>query len=761
MLTAPALGGEYTGTAAFSPADLTWDRTGVFDLPVLGNASPDMTPGAPALPCVQVNVALPAGARVLEVRALDVQTSALAGRYDIAPMTRPRTVASGGAAGDPFVKDMGIYGRDSFHPGVFAEMTAQWDLAGQDFVTVTLHPLQYNPVTGEAVMARTIAYRVIYEESQAAVRETYNLSNRVHAVTLDGLKRRAVNPEAVSLPPWNGDSSGILPPADIEYVVIAPQTFRRDWEPLVEWMLIKGIPARTITLEQIYANFTGATDPEKIRNFVIDAHATWGTIYFLLGGDTSLVPFHVWDPAGNSVPSDTYYADYDDDWKVEVYVGRASVENSVAIARFVDKTLAYQRNPPQDFGDTYFFMGFDLDASTQGEKCKEYIKNYYLPAGADLVTEYDSEAGSHKGDCIALLDDGQNLINNIDHAGWDVLGAGCVWHGELFYRSDFINLANGDRQGLFYSMGCYSLAFDYEDNIGEVWTQQSGGAGLAFVGNSRYGWYAVGYSNLYSMKYDQAFFEVLCKPFGWEFYAGRALGESKNECYPGNGTDQYIFQELTLVGDPGLQLWTEEPVALDVQHLPGISAGLQDFGVKVTCNGQDLERALVCIRKESEVYRRAYTAVDGTVTFRNIDPRSSGWMTVTVTANNRLPYEGTCIVSGGSGPDLDVDLEFGSLSYFFGTDADYTIDVANFTGTTQTFSLWTNVTLPGGRLWPPSGYMDGPEIITLPAYGTAQRVYSRLIQPTFPAGTYTVNAFVGPDPGVIDEDHERVDILPP
>jgi hypothetical protein len=86
--------------------------------------------------------------------------------------------------------------------------------------------------------------------------------------------------------------------------------------------------------------------------------------------------------------------------------------------------------------------------------------------------------------------------------------------------------------------------------------------------------------------------------------------------------------------------------------------------------------------------------------------------------------------------------------------------MVNNTSASQTFSLWTNVTTPGGFTWPASGYFDGPEVITLTAGGTDQRSYSHFVVPIIPTGWYTMNAFVGPDPGVIDEDHETVQILP-
>jgi len=150
----------------------------------------------------------------------------------------------------------------------------------------------------------------------------------------------------------------------------------------------------------------------------------------------------------------------------------------------------------------------------------------------------------------------------------------------------------------------------------------------------------------------------------------------------------------------------------------------------------------------------------GMVWFNNIDPAQPGTLAVTVTAQNMLPYEGACLVDNGGTPDVSVDLKFDSASYAHNTYANYTIDMVNNTSAGQTFSLWTNVTLPSGYTWPVSGYLNGPEVVTLAAGGTDQRSYSRYIWPAIPTGLFTMNAFVGPDPGVIDEDHETVQILP-
>lgn len=48
--------------------------------------------------------------------------------------------------------------------------------------------------------------------------------------------------------------------------------------------------ARIIDVAWIYANYIGYDNPEKIRNFIIDAYTNWNTTYCLLGGDIAVVP---------------------------------------------------------------------------------------------------------------------------------------------------------------------------------------------------------------------------------------------------------------------------------------------------------------------------------------------------------------------------------------------------------------------------------------------------------------------------------------
>ncbi|GAI40034.1 unnamed protein product, partial [marine sediment metagenome] len=172
-----------------------------------------------------------------------------------------------------------------------------------------------------------------------------------------------------------------------------------------------------------------------------DAHSNWGAIYFLLGGDSNVIPYYTRNIGGNDIPGDTYYADYDYDWTCEVHVGRAPVRvtGEWGIDTFIDKTLTYEKDPPlTNYAKTAFFMGFDLKTygSNEGEGCKEYIKNNYLPGSWTYRSEYDSESGTHKTDCLNYLNQGNHLVNHIDHSNTDYMGTGYTNHGQGINTND-------------------------------------------------------------------------------------------------------------------------------------------------------------------------------------------------------------------------------------------------------------------------------------------------------------------------------------
>jgi len=50
--------------------------------------------------------------------------------------------------------------------------------------------------------------------------------------------------------------------------------------------------------------------------------------------------------------------------------------------------------------------------------------------------------------------------------------------------------------------------------------------------------------------------------------------------------------------------------------------------------------------------------------------------------------------------------------------------------------------------------------LTLPAFGTDQRIYTHYLWSGIALGLYTLNAYVGPDPGFIHEDSDVIEVVP-
>lgn len=445
-------------------------------------------------------------------------------------------------------------------------------------------------------------------------------------------------------------SAQMLPPADYEYVVITPAVGYRYFQDLADWKTMKGVPAVTVTLDWICNNYTGfSTDQEKIRAFVADAHATWGSEFFLLGGDTDFVPFYLkYFPLGY-VASDTFYADYDSDYQCEVHVGRAPVRNVMEVRTFISKVLAYETTPPLDgYTTSAGLFGFDtIVGSPDGEKWCEKIDTSYIPDDWGVTKVYDSDTPvpprTHLDDVLDAIDMGQNLIAHADHGSPNWIGVGHVNHQLHFRQTDVDRLTNGKRLCIIYSVSCDSAHFDKSDCIGEHFVRHPQGGCVAYIGHSRFS--VLGSNqNDGSWGFGKSFFNELFNENRYRL--GECFTEHKNNQPQGWEWEKH-FSQLTLLGDPELPVWTAIPSRLLVTLSPTVKINASSYSVRVADHGASpVENARVCLwKKDDDLYERGFTDSGGNVTlsFTN-PPASTGTMRVTVTKQNSLPFLGSAAV---------------------------------------------------------------------------------------------------------------------
>lgn len=251
-------------------------------------------------------------------------------------------------------------------------------------------------------------------------------------------------------------------------------------------------------------------------------------------------------------------------------------------------------------------------------------------------------------------------MNHADHSGPDFMGTGYVNHGIGLGNSDMDALTNENKQGIFYSMGCDPAAYDTSNCIGEHFVRNSNGGGAAFVGNSRYGWYYQGQYNSLSMGYDVEFFESI---FQDNFYKlGAAFSDHKDDEVGSSSVSKYCYTELTLLGDPEMPIWKENPLSMTATYPTQVPLGSSSFPVTVSSSGSPVSQAYVCLWKESDVYKTGTTNSAGQVTF-TLSPTSTGTMYVTVTKQNYLPFEGqTMVLDGTNSPPLKPNKPTGPLT---------------------------------------------------------------------------------------------------
>jgi hypothetical protein len=208
-------------------------------------------------------------------------------------------------------------------------------------------------------------------------------------------------------------------------------------------------------------------------------------------------------------------------------------------------------------------------------------------------------------------------------------------------------LHNNGRFGLGYSIGCWTTAFDY-DAVAEHYVRNPQGGGVAFIGNSSYGWGAPGNPRFgYSDRFDAQFFhELFSAP---EPHVGEVLAQAKRHFIPySREANVYRWHQycLNLMGDPEMPVHTDTlaPIRADLPlRLP---VGHDLTRIAVWDNEGPVSGAVVCIRKGEETWVHGRTGLNGAVV---LEPACAtpGWAEVVITAANHRPLIDSVAVADG------------------------------------------------------------------------------------------------------------------
>ena len=682
----------------FDPADLAVRSIDGVAVVTLRSCQLSREVGKPALPSTTISVPLPPGARVVGIAVLAAEKQALTGTFAIAAARPPVPISdlneTNETASSAVPGVAAVYQSPDPYPGVLFKYRGGGQLRGQNLASIELFPLQYYPRDQSLVLFTDMTLSITYQHSLLTE------ARPPRTKRFDALRERAISNPAIiassgmQAPLAGADTSLALD--DAAYLIITSDALKDAFQPLAAWKTQKGIPARIVTVSSITANYPGIDTQEKIRNCIREASTTWGTEWVLLGGDTDVVPHrgaygYVEGSAASStggwadytIPADRYYSDLDGSWNADgdaiygevtdnvdlypdVFVGRAPVNTVAEAETFVAKTLQYEKSPPVAYERDLLFLAEKLydSPATWGGDVKDVIDLAVIPPVYDPITKlYERDGTISKASAIAAMNAGPHLVNHVGHGntGCFCVGSGCI------YRSDAAGLHNAPANFILYTISCYSNAID-ADALSEHFMNNPAGGTVAYIGNTRYGFFIPGYpgdgpSDLYDLEFYRSLYADELVNLGAALADSKLayIGWSQED---GNGM-RWLQYALTLLGDPELSVWTDLPRHFTINYPPALAADrLQELRIQVLEGSEPVEGASVCVLKGDDgLYNLSTTDTSGNVSFWVVP--GEGAVTITVTKHNYIPTEVAIpVIAGTGGPNVVIqvsNLSFGRM----------------------------------------------------------------------------------------------------
>ncbi len=679
VMALPLVAGSMTRTVSYDLNDVKLSKVSGYDVVDLAGVLPLVKPGEPRLPDVIQMVAIPAGAEPTSVELIAEEWVDLPGNYRVGPSQADVRLPRAGETFNPVIypPDPEVYASSNPYPVTKVRLLSNGTMSGYRMANVELFPVRYTPATGKLQLARRLVYRLNYTENRfdAAV-----ATQRQQSLFGDGVRTLVVNPEDVDryAPSIRRSASATLPAGTYDYVVITEVPMDTVFQRLAAWKTLKGTPANVVLVSWINTNYTGYDLQEKIRNFIIDAHTTWGTNYILLGGrgdynnsGQNIVPTRMGNCESENEPCDVYYGSLDGTWDgngnhiygeiadnpdlyPDAYVGRAPVWNVATAQNFVHKVITYEQNPPANYVKHMNLLTGILWQTYEERPIQESIARMTGMGWSDQRL-YERTGNLS----TAAIRDSLNQGDGMGH--WDGHGnqEGIYMSGgsvPVFTLTDADLLFNGDKTGIIVSIACDCGGWDMVSGgscFAEHLVNRVGGGCLATVMNSRYGYGAIDQGGNYtpgpSERQDTTMYSNIFDR--GHFHAGQALAMAKAAWAPWADSlyryaeTRYCNYDLNLFGDPETPLYTDEPANCNVAHAAVITIGSHiPFTVTVTTPGSaPIQGADVLCRKGTEIFTRGQTNGSGQVTL-DLSPVTPGAMSVTVNAHNYFVHIDTCMV---------------------------------------------------------------------------------------------------------------------
>ena len=466
---------------------------------------------------------------------------------------------------DDIPLDEDFYQSDEWYPKEIITIGSPVIMRGFRFCQISIAAAQYNPAQN---MIRTLKdikaeFELDTSNDENPLTDTKNRSSysfsKIASEHIYGMSKDGIND--------NGS-----------YLIITPDACAYSLELLAEWKRKLGHEVTITLLSEIGAS----PDNYDIKDYIQNAYLSWDVPpeFVILVGDVTgnfimpsfyvdgyLTPYDVSDHPYTLLDGTDYFPD--------IYIGRISIQSLMNLNTIITKIITYE--------STYIAGNWYNEALMISCIDPEYgmfthyitklnigTKLYYDGFSQVDFFTYPMNVGIPQ--LISMIDDGYTFIN------FRGFGSPLYWCNSYGYHflnsSDLPSLNNGFMLPMLTSMTCGGgdFAFTEADQcFGELWmaegTPSNPRGSIGFIGPSEWDT-KTPWNNCNDMGIYQGITQEDL------FRCGEMLLRGKMELYnnfPHNhawggseDSDQFYFYVYNLLGDPGLQVWTNTPKHIEL-----------------------------------------------------------------------------------------------------------------------------------------------------------------------------------------------------
>ncbi|MEO0079616.1 MAG: C25 family cysteine peptidase, partial [candidate division WOR-3 bacterium] len=587
--------------------------------------------GKPLVPVYYRLVEVPFGAELsIEASCEEVEERSLGlpllPRQEPVPKSGPRP---------SFVMDEKVYRADEFSPDIGARILEIGEIRGHRVATVEIRPVSYNPVKGVLRFSRKMVVKVRW--AGADWERTRVMHRRYDSPAYQGRLRGIVlNAESFE--------EDMVPPLPIGLLIIVPDEWQANVQPLADWYRRKGFHVFVRNLTQV-----GGGQANTVKDYIQDAYDHWPVPpdFVLLVGDVDRIGYFTGQGQGNPPTDLNFSLVAGSDYFPDIDVSRLSVATASQLDSLVVKTVNYQKNiwsnGTQWCRKAYFIASSDGGNHQVAEGTHLYCMRKIRPMGVvcDSLWLYYGTGTP----ITTALNTGRAWVTYSGHGGEN-----CWADPSPDFDIGAVHaLANTDMVPFVQTYACLSGNFastSYPECFSEAWIRNGFRGGIAHLASTVTSYWTED-DTLQRRVYDYMFDSL------WTWIMG-GVNRAKLKYYiqMGNSsTTRRYFEMYNLMGDGAVDPYWQEPQPLTVTHPPVIPIGSYQLRVLVEASGRPVENALVGItaKNDSLVFASDWTNSSGEAMLE-VTTTQPDSIFITVTGHNLAPYLGAAMALPPSGP---------------------------------------------------------------------------------------------------------------